>query len=108
MRSLLAIADPQSVVETSTDDVGVELAAVSIVNLSLKGVTETVIGHAFQLGDGAAICFQGGHPIGMAEDLDTLNLDKKLFFLRAPGFCAMFSEFLLKPFIDSFPFFENH
>ena len=84
MRSLLAVADPQSVVETSADDVGVELAAVSIVNLSLQGVTETVIGHAFQLGDGPAIGRQSRNAIGVAKDLYSIDLDVELFFLRSP------------------------
>ena len=84
MRSLLAVADPEGVIETSADDVGVELAAVSVVHLSLKGVTETVIGHAFQLGDGPAIGFQSRNAIGVAEDLYPVDLDVELFFLRAP------------------------
>ena len=84
MRSLLAVTDPESVVETSTDDVGVELAAVSIVNLSLQGVTKTIVGHAFQLGDGAAIGFQSRNAIGVAKDLYAINLDVELFFLRSP------------------------
>ena len=47
MGSLLAVADPEGIIETSAHDVGVELAAITVVHLSLKGVTETVIGHAF-------------------------------------------------------------
>src|SRR5437773_1112406 len=44
----------------------------------------------------------------MAENLYPVDFDIELFFLRPPRFCAILSEFLLEPSIDSFPFFENH
>jgi hypothetical protein len=108
MGSLLAVTDPEGIIKTSAHDVGVKLATVTVVHLSLKSVTETVIRHAFQLGDSPAIGFQSRNAIGVAENLYPIDLDVKLFFLRAPRFRAMFSEFLLEPFIDSFPFFEDH
>ncbi len=108
MGSLLAVADPEGVIKTSTDDIGIELAAVTVIYLSLKGVTETVIGHAFQFGDRSTVSFQSGDTVGMAEDLYPVDFNVKLFFFRAPRFCAVLSEFLLQPSIDSFPFFENH
>jgi len=92
MRSFLAVTDPEGVTETSAYNIRIKLTAVSVVHLSLQGVTEAVIGHAFQLGDGPAIGFQSRNAIGVAEDLDSFNLDKELFFLRAPGFRAMCSD----------------
>ena len=108
MGSLLAVADPEGVVETATDHIGIELAAVGIVDLPLKGVTETVVGHAFQLGDGTPISVQSGNSIGVAKDLYPVDFDVELFFFRAPRFRAMLSEFLLEPFVDSFAFFKDH
>ena len=108
MGSLLAVADPEGIIKTSAHDVGVKLAAITVVHLSLKGVTEAVIGHAFQFGDGTPVCFQSRNSIGMAENLYPVDFDVELFFFRALRFCAVLSEFLLEPFIDSFPFFENH
>ena len=70
MRSLFAVTDPEGVIETAAYNIRIELAAVSVVHLSLKGVTEAVIGHAFQLGDSPAIGFQSRNAIGVAQDLD--------------------------------------
>src|SRR6266702_2812540 len=108
MGSLFSVADPERVIETSAHDIGIELAAVSVVYPSLKRVTETIIGHALQLGDGTAVSFESGYTVGMAKDLDSINLDVELFFFGAPRLCAVLSEFLLEPFIDSLPFFEDH
>src|SRR5262249_11698238 len=44
---LFSVTEPEGIVKTSTHDVGVELAAVTVVHLSLKSVTEAVVGHAF-------------------------------------------------------------
>src|SRR5438132_7165214 len=106
--SLLSVANPEGIIKTSAYDVGVELAAVTVVHLSLKSVTETVVGHAFQLRDDTPVCFQSRNSIGMAENLYPVDFDVELFFVRAPRFCSVLSEFLFEPFIDSFPFFENH
>src|SRR5207253_10285546 len=108
MGSLLSVANPESVTETSAYHIGIELASITVVHSSLKGVTEAVVGHALQFGDGTAVSFQSGHPIGMAENLYPVDFNIELFFLRPPRFCAVLSEFLLEPSIDSFPFFENH
>ena len=108
MGGLLSVANPEGIIKTSTYDIGVKLAAITVVHLSLKGVTETVIGHTFQLGDRTPISFQNRNSVGMAENLYPVDFDVELSFFRAPRFCAMLSEFLLEPFVDSFPFFENH
>ncbi|HEY7556288.1 MAG TPA: hypothetical protein VIH18_15920 [Candidatus Binatia bacterium] len=42
----------------------------------------------------------------MTENLDAVDLNAELLFFRAPRFRAMLSEFLLEPFVDSFPFFK--
>jgi hypothetical protein len=84
MGSFFAVADPEGVIETSAHDIRIELAAVSVVYLSVKSVTETIIGHALQLGDGSAVSVQIRNTIGVAKDLYSVNLDVELFFFRTP------------------------
>src|SRR5581483_2800359 len=108
MGSLLAVADPEGIIKTCADDVRVQLAAVAVIYLSLKGITETIVGHAFQLGDRSPVSFQSWYAVGMAEDFYSIDFNVKFFFFGSPGFRAVLSELLLEPFIDSFPFFEDH
>src|SRR5438445_2920659 len=84
MGGLLSVTDPERVIKTSTDNIGVELAPVSVIHLSLEGISETVIRHAFQFSDGASVLFQSGYAVGMAKDLYPIDLNVKFFFFRAP------------------------